>query len=389
MSVDEKYYEEQPDPDFCKTFSDDFEVHRVGALPLTRPRMIGDIGLRAFFHLYFGALKLMRSRPIDFVWIPIPSFYCALLGRLLWHKTKIPYGIDYIDPWVRDITGRNDWRHKLSNKLARILEPIAVQKASLITGVSYEYYKPVLERNFKPKVTSPLTLHSSPFTISHSPFPYGFDPNDHRLKLPYINYPWPDKGVKPWIYAGAFLPNSRLFVVEMFEAIAELRKEGIWDEAVQMYFVGTGAYPGESILDYAKDSGIADIVFEDRNRFPFLHVLNYLSAADTVMVIGSTEKHYTASKVYQALLSGRPVWAVFHEESSAVQVMKECKADHFLIEYKEGMYLQELRNAMKDSLLCRLEQKEWNPDLYALDKYSARESARKLAEAMELLIGEG
>ena len=104
------------------------------------------------------------------------------------------------------------------------------------------------------------------------------------------------------------------------------------------------------------------------------------------MILGSTEKHYTASKVYQSLLSERPVWAIFHEESTAVQVMEECQADQYLVRYEEGMGKEALRKAIKHSLLLRLKQEEWNPDLKALDRYSAKESARKLVEGIEKVL---
>ncbi|MCC5929260.1 MAG: hypothetical protein JJU28_08455 [Cyclobacteriaceae bacterium] len=85
------------------------------------------------------------------------------MGRLIHRKTKVPYGIDYIDPWVRDISGRRDWRHILSNALARLLEPIAIKKASLITGVAKEYYFPALKRNFTTfhRLEDIKTQHSS------------------------------------------------------------------------------------------------------------------------------------------------------------------------------------------------------------------------------------
>jgi hypothetical protein len=403
LSVEEMFYEEKPDPDFARTFSEDFEVIRVKAFHITRPRLIGDIGLRAFIQLYKGALKIIQSRHIDFIWIPIPSFYCALLGRFIHRKTNLPYGIDYIDPWVRDISSRRDWRHKLSNMVARALEPIAVKKAALITGVSFEYYKPVIDRNFKKAVVS-TPLESSPSNqpaspaggqinkstnprIIHSAFPYGFDPNDHKIKLHDIRFPWSgEKNVIPWIYAGAFLPNSRIFVKLLFQAIAELRLVGTWDEKIRIYFVGTGEYPGKTIYEYATAAGIDNIVSEERKRFPYLQVLNFLAAADTVMVIGSTEKHYTASKVYQALLSERPVWAIFHEESSAIQVMEECKADRFLVKYHDGMSEAEMLTDITSALQRRLSQFDWKPDLVALEKYSARESAKKLAEGMEAVL---
>lgn len=399
LTVLEEFFEEKPDPDFVKTFSDDVIVTRVKSYNITKPRLIGDIGFRAYPFLYKKARKIIAEKNIDFIWIPIPSFYTALLGRQLFRKTGIPYGIDYIDPWVRDISNRNDWRHKLSNQLAKLLEPIAVKKASLITGVSYDYYKPVLERNFKESRKSEVgsreldvrklgsEFRGSQYTIHHSAFPYGFDPNDHKIKLDSINYPWTGKeNVKPWIYAGAFLPNSRLFIKAMFEAISTLRKEGKLDDKIRLYFIGTGAYPGKTIIDYAVETGISDLVFEDQQRYPFLHILNFLTSANTVLVVGSTEMHYTASKVFQSLLSERPVWAIFHKESSVVQIMKECKADKYLVRYDNGMDLESLRDAIKSSLLLRMREEVWSPNLKALDKYSARESARKLVEGIEQVL---
>ncbi|MDP4271968.1 MAG: hypothetical protein Q8909_17880 [Bacteroidota bacterium] len=400
VTVQPAYFEETPDPDFEKTFSPDFIVSRVKAFPVTKPRLIGDIGLRSFFQIKREALRVIRENRIDFIWIPIPSFYMALMGRMLYEKTKVPYGIDYIDPWVRDMTNQKSIRMQLSQWVAKMLEPIAVKKVSLISGVSTPYYEPVIKRNF-PTQYSRLTTHHSLLTTHNSqlknsntnkPFthvgmPYGFDPNDHKVKLENLELPWDKEGpCKIWLYAGAFLPNSHLFMKCFFEAIAQLRKEKAWDESIRLYFLGTGLYPAKRITAYAEESGIADIVTENRERMPFLHILNYLSLADTVMVIGSTEKHYTASKTYQSVLSERPVWAIFHKESSAVQVLKECNADGFVVEYAEEMSEQDIVSAIKCSLKKRLVSEVWNPDYKSLDKYSSRESARKLVEAIEMVL---
>ena len=50
---------------------------------------IRDIGLRAFLQLYIKAKQILKQERIDFLYIPIPSFYCALLGRFLHRATGI------------------------------------------------------------------------------------------------------------------------------------------------------------------------------------------------------------------------------------------------------------------------------------------------------------
>lgn len=374
LTVDPTYYEDPIDPLLEKTVSPDFEVIYTKARKVTRPRMIGDIGLRAFPFLKKKALEICQSRKIDFIWIPIPSFYTALLGKIIHDKTGIPYGIDYIDPWVRDLTNQKNLRAQLSQAVAKLLEPYAVKKASLISGVSTPYYWPVIQRNFK---TPPV----------HVGMPYGFDPHDHDIVLEALKTPWDEfPNYKPWIYAGAFLPNSHLFVDAFFAAVAQLRKEGSWDERIRLYFIGTGPYPAKRITAYAKDYGLEDIVTEQRERFPFLHILNFLARAHRVLLFGSTEKHYTASKTFQCLLSKRPLLAMMHWESSAVEVIKSACGDSFLLPYEEGNQ----KTALVEKLLPLLKEFQgelnWSVDISALAPYSSKESARALVNAMNQVL---
>ncbi len=376
LTVDSKYYEETPDPHISKTASEDIEVIYTKAYKVSKPRIIGDIGLRAYPFLKEKALQICKERKIDCIWIPIPSFYTAILGRVIHDKTGIPYGIDYIDPWVRDITNQNDTRAKLSQTVARTLEPYAVKKAAFITGVSTPYYWPVIERNFK---TPPV----------HAGMPYGFDPNDHKLKLEGLKMPWDGiENCKPWIYAGAFLPNSHLFMDCFFNAIKTLKDNGNWDADIKLFFIGTGPYPAKRITAYAADYGLEDIVVEQRERQPFLNILNYLSQADRVMLFGSTEKHYTASKTFQCLLSERPLFTVLHAESSAVKVIQDVKADAYLVPYHEGDTKPKIVDEMVKVLNPYQNVESWTPKLQSLDQYSSKQSAKVLAEAMDKVLNQ-
>jgi hypothetical protein len=373
LTVDSQYYEEPLDSTFNQTASKNIEVIYTKAYKTGRPRIIGDIGLRAFPFLYKKALQICNERDISFIWIPIPSFYTALLGRVLHGKTNIAYGIDYIDPWVRDLTNQSNWRAKISQFVARFLEPIAIKKAALISGVSENYYLPALHRNFK---TFP----------EHVGMPYGFDPNDHRIQLKEIKYPWDSiKNCKPWLYAGAFLPNSHVFIQALFSCIQKLRNENNWDENIHLFFIGTGPYPAKQISSYAEEFGLTDIVTENRNRFPFLQVLNFLSEADKVLLIGSTEMHYTASKTFQCLLSRRPVFAMLHKESSATAIFKEAEANRYLFEYQDKMQLPDILDGISPLLTAFQNEESWDLNESTLSPYSSRESACKLVEKINII----
>src|SRR5205823_4397953 len=149
VTTHHKYYEETLDWPLADLVSSDLRVIRTRAIPTKPVRLVGDIGIRGFpFHLH-ALSELARKRQVDFVHITIPSNFSSLLGTMIHGRYRIPYGIDYIDPWI--VT---DWpparrlfsKAWASAKLALLLEPIAVRHAALITGVAPLYYDQVLQR---------------------------------------------------------------------------------------------------------------------------------------------------------------------------------------------------------------------------------------------------
>jgi hypothetical protein len=378
ITVKEEYFEETPDLDFKKTFRDHYEVHRVNARPISKIRLFGDIGIRSLWQLYKGSKKVIKEKQIDFIWIPVPSYYPALLGRLLYSKYKIPYGIDYIDPWVRDMKNypSSGLRQRLALGIAKILEPIAVKNADLISGVAKAYYQPVLDRNDE---------NGNKIDVA---MPYGFDPKDHEIQLS-IDTPWQnEKSVIPYIYAGAFLPNSVSFFHKFFATIKKFRDQNIWNSNIKLYFIGTGLYPGITIQEIANDYGLSDMVVEKRERLPFLNILYFLSQAKGVLAIGSPSPHYTASKIFQSVLSKNPVFAFFHEKSTVVDILREANANQFLLTFGETDSEDDL-NSRLDVILKNyfLADINWSVDLESLNKYSAKASARVLVDGFNKVIG--
>jgi hypothetical protein len=322
LMVHEKFYEEKLDENLAKLLPANLQIEKVNAFAITKPRLIGDIGLRAFFQLYFKAKKIINSQKIDFLYIPIPSFYCALLGRWLHTSTSVKYGIDYIDPWVHHFPGSNKVfsRHWFSTKIASALEPIAIKHASLITGVAEGYYKGVIERN--------------PHLIKQSIFgamPYGGELMDHKSieKLDLKPYLFNKKKDKIQIvYAGAMLPKAYSPLEKIFECI---QLHPLVFNNVEFHFIGTGKKPNDSLSFNIKPLAIKyniwqTIVFEYPQRISYLDVLIHLNSANGIFILGSTEPHYTPSKTYQGVLSAKPIMAVLHANSTAVPVLNQSKA---------------------------------------------------------------
>lgn len=344
LTVHEKYYEEAPDWNLVKLLPPHLRIEKVNALPVTKPRLIGDIGLRAFFQLYKRAKQLIQKENINFLYIPIPSFYCALLGRWLHQSTGIKYGIDYIDPWVHYFPGSEKIfsRHWFSTQIARFLEPIAVKKASLVTGVAEGYYKGVIERN--PHLIKQAVVGA---------MPYGGEEEDHTAVVTLDLQPYLFKkkaGKIQLVYAGAMLPKAYAVLEKIFEAIQN--NPGVFQN-VEFHFIGTGKLPNDAasynIKPVAEKYALwQTVVFEYPQRIPYLDVLVHLNNAGGIFILGSTEPHYTPSKTYQGVLSGKPILAVLHQQSTAVKVLKESGAG-IVIEFDEENRFKEIEFSFLNS----------------------------------------
>ena len=57
---------------------------------------------------------------------------------------------------------------------------------------------------------------------------------------------------------------------------------------------------------------------EHPQRVSYIDVLSHLVQAAAILVIGSTEPHYSPSKIYQSVEARRPIFALLHKASTAI-----------------------------------------------------------------------
>jgi hypothetical protein len=127
-------------------------------------------------------------------------------------------------------------------------------------------------------------------------------------------------------YVGTFLPRASALVRALFQAVRLLReKSPELASRLALHFVGTSNQPNGHdnfrIRPIAEEFGIDDLVHETPQRVPYLEALSILANSHGLLLIGSDEPHYTASKIYPALMSGRPYLSLFHEASSAHSIL--------------------------------------------------------------------
>jgi hypothetical protein len=301
------------------------EQVRTGAVPAKLARLVGvgDIGIRSFFAIRSAITAIAQSRPLDAVLITGSPFYPMLLAGFIREQLDLPVILDFQDPWVSaEGATRNLWtKGRLAYQLATMLEPQAVCQAAFITSVS--------------EVQNAEMVSRYPWLDDKwmAAIPIGGDPDDYET-LRAMSLTDQSICLSPQkinlCYVGTFLPRASEVVRVLFRAARCLRERNPeLARRLNFVFVGTSNQPktagGEEnyrVTPIAIEEGVGDLLIEFPERVPFLEALSINANAHALLLLGSDEPHYTASKIYPALMSGRPWISIFHERSSSHRILR-------------------------------------------------------------------
>ena len=159
-------------------------------------------------------------------------------------------------------------------------------------------------------------------------------------------------------------------------------------EKFHFYFIGTSYAPegkGEkTILPIAEAYGLEAYISEQTDRIPFYQGLKTLAMADGFVIPGSNDAGYTASKLYPYIIAQKPLLGIFHQESSVVRIIKECKAGEVLTlqTAPDCIYLK------WKEFLFSIYNNTWNiqTDWKAFEPYTAKEMCRQQVELFEAVL---
>ena len=325
LTVDEHGYEGRIDPALRALVPPSLDVERIHALSprLTRPVGFGDLGLRALPGLRRAAWKRFERDAFDAVFITIYPSYPAVLGPMIKRRFGVPFILDYQDPWVgawgRDVgggaRGAVDAKSRWTRALAERLEPRVLRMADGVTAVSERTFEEAINRTgARPRATAEI--------------PIGWDPGDIDALAHHANGTRliPDDGRANICYTGTLLPLG----IESLRAVLRaarlvIERDPALGDRLRFYFFGTsnqtaGIEP--RVMPHARELGVESLVHEHPARLDYFDALAVLRQASALLLMGSSEPHYTPSKVFPALLANRPLLALYHERSTVIPMLQ-------------------------------------------------------------------
>lgn len=321
--VDHRYMEEPADPELVQMVDGLFRTVTVKAWPArwTRKIGVGDLGIRCFAYMLSAVQRLCRREKVDALFIPGPPWHTFLVGRFIEREFGIPYVLDYIDPWVSAL-GEDDppWTKAYwFRQMALALEPLALAKAGHVVAVSDGTNDSVRQR------------HPEMAAEKFTGIPYGGEPSDfdYLRAHPRFNPHWdPRDGCVHLVYVGAMLPKGYETLRAVFSACQQVRAtDPAAGGRIRLHFFGTTYDPNPKqglVEPVAREMGLGDMITEHPRRIPYLEANNLLCQADGILAMGTTEHHYTASKIFGNLLANRPLLAIYHEKSTVVEYVEQA-----------------------------------------------------------------
>jgi hypothetical protein len=388
LAVEPEYVEGFRDDLLLETVPDDVQVERVAALDYrwTRKVGLGSIALRAFPHLALKGNKLLHQGDVDLVYFSTTAFAVLALGPYWKRRFGVPFVVDLQDPWYNTYyesrpKSERPPKYWFSHRLDGVLEPFVMRRADGLIAVTKAYIDDLSER------------YSEIGDIPSVELPFGVSPVDMEVARELgdrRNGRTGDQlvGTYTGVCNSAMTPVLRT----LFRALRfGIESDPALFRRVRLKFVGTSYAPrGQakpSVMPIAHEEGVADHVTEETDRVSYFEALQLQHESSFLLLPGTLDADYTASKLYPYVLSRKPILGLINARSSAVQTLSELNVDG-VFTFKDESHLGDIGPEVTRVWSSILKSLPFEPptDWDAFERYTAREMTRVQATLFDQVL---
>lgn len=371
-----------------ETIPENIVIHTVDAFnkKWTSKFGLGSIALRSLWFYKQKVNELLSKQRYDLIYFSTTQFPICILGSYWKKKFGIPYVIDMQDPWHSTYyqdkpKAERPPKYWFSYRLNKLLEPIAMKNVDGLISVSQGYLDTLVERY-------PVLKHIPKKVITFGAYEADsalVKRDQHRFKVAFKK----ESSFKHFVYVGRGGADMKEAITILFNAFKiGLKKQPNLFDKVRFHFVGTSYAPKgkgkQTIKPVADALGLVKYVDEKIDRVPFYDGLFTLEQADALVILGSNDAQYTASKIYPYIMAEKPLLAIFHPSSSANKILSLCTnvKVHSLLN-KDGMdeqhVFKNMLDILKDEIKLEINEKEF-------DNFSAKTMTSNQVELFNQII---
>jgi hypothetical protein len=379
LAVKPEFVEAINEPELLETLPPECRIHRVSAFPQKVTRMLGfgSLALRAGWHLRREGERLLGTGRYDAVYFSSTVFSTFGLGPIWKRRFGIPYFVDFQDPWwsnyYKDRPQRppGGWlKYGLTQRSARKNEGEVVLEAAGVTCVSGAYAE-MLKKRY-PDVSDEKFLE----------LPFGASERDAELAgLRREERGLREGGKEVWRYIGRGGADMAAALRIFSTILPEAEPKPFQLELMGTSYAG-GAQAEQTMAPVLEKSLGKGNVTECPQRIGFFESIRKLKKADRLILFGSDDPGYTASKLYNYILAKRPLLVICREESSVARIVRETRAAELITfgehEIKMKMKIKKEWEEAMGRWLAMDPAKDPATDWKAFEPYTARKMTEKL-----------
>lgn len=376
------------DPLLSESVSNDIRIHVVDALPekYTSKIGLGSLALRSLWYYYKTVGRLLRDNHFDLVYFSTTQFPVMILGNYWKKQFGVPYVIDMQDPWHSEYyqdkpKAERPQKYWFSYRLNKYLEPTAMKRVDGLISVS-EAYITTLQNRYPRLKNVPVS------TITFGAFEKDFEltARQKTLKAAFKK----EEGLINLVYVGRGGYDMQAAVRLLFIAFKNgLNANHALFSKLRFHFIGTSYAPKgkgtPSILPVARELAVAEFVYEQTDRISFYQNIYTLLEADALVIPGSDDPQYTASKIYPYILAKKPLMAIFNPLSGAAEIIRNCNAGQVANLKEPEKAVSTIYQFLSDIVGGVNIQTEINHQ--AFEEFSARNMTRKQCELFDRVVG--
>ncbi len=314
------------DPLLLQTIPEDIEVHKVKAWDVNKTRKfgLGSLSMRSYFFFQKKGDELLSRRKFDLIYFSTTAFHVMALGPRWKRKFGVPFVLDIQDPWRSDFYLDKPKKERppkffVSYNIDKYLERKTVPAADGIISVSQGYCDTFISRY--------PTISKDRFRV----IPFGVSPRDFEVMEQYVHgvnevQLKPDK--RNVVYVGRGGHDMRFALEIIFKALAKgiAAQPGLFSR-LHFWFIGTSYAPAgtgkPTVQPLAEAMQLGGFVTEITDRIPYFQTLYLLKSAQMLLIPGSIDTHYTASKILPYVMAQKPLLAVFYRKSSVISILQD------------------------------------------------------------------
>jgi len=378
---------EHTDGMLADTVPSHVSVERVAPISasMTRPLGVGNLVLRSWPSLYAAGRRIIQRNKISLVYFSTTMFMAMPLGRVWKHSLGTPYVLDIQDPWLTDYYETHPEsapppKYAMARRMNAMLEPWTMRRVDGLISVSPRYLEDLSRRyswlSVRPSVVLPFGVATADFDLLEQ------RPQHNRFFT----------ATSP--FNGAFVGAVGDFMGPALRVLMTALRRGIdshlrhFDE-MRLFFVGTSytndAHVPEMVSPIADRFGLGCAVSEEPRRVPYFQALQILKDAGFLLIVGSNDPAYVASKLQLCILTGKPILAVVHENSAMIPAL-----------HGAGAYIATFGSTPESETVgAELLLGEWNEMLDSItprrpredfSRFSAREGTRLQSELFNRVL---